>query len=188
MVTHNQHRAARTPNYVHAAMTSLQTEIEAYAFRQLVAHLRERTDVQNVDLMNLSGFCRNCLSKWYLKGSRDVGLAMDYDHALEAVYGEPYGGGKGHTARRSSTTRASSPRAPELPRCERHSHLWVFGDLARVGTLKRPGSRPCESYLVPPSIHAEASLSHFWAPQNAQWVFCGGWGPRPPAKAAWCLH
>ena len=72
-------------------MASLQTEIEAYAFRQLVAHLQSRTDVQNIDVMNLAGFCRNCLSKWYLKGARLNGLAIDYDDACEAVYGEPYG-------------------------------------------------------------------------------------------------
>lgn len=72
-------------------MTSLQTEIEAYAFRQLVQHLQQRPDVANIDLMNLSGFCRNCLSKWYLKGARENGLSIDYDDACEAVYGEPYG-------------------------------------------------------------------------------------------------
>ena len=73
-------------------MPSLQTEIEAYAFRQLVAHFQSRTDVQNIDVMNLAGFCRNCLSKWYLKGARLNGLAIDYDDACEVVYGEPYGG------------------------------------------------------------------------------------------------
>jgi hypothetical protein len=66
------------------------TELEAAAFRQLVAHLRERTDVQNIDLMNLSGFCRNCLSKWYKAAAEEKGLAMDYDEAREIVYGMPY--------------------------------------------------------------------------------------------------
>jgi hypothetical protein len=66
-------------------------ELEAAAFRTLVAHLRERTDVQNIDLMNLSGFCRNCLSKWYVAAAQERGLDLDYDKAREIVYGEPYG-------------------------------------------------------------------------------------------------
>ncbi len=66
------------------------TELEAAAFRRLVAHLRERTDVQNIDLMNLAGFCRNCLSKWYRAAAEDRGLDMDYDQAREIVYGMPY--------------------------------------------------------------------------------------------------
>ncbi len=67
-----------------------QTELEAAAFRRLVSHLRERTDVQNIDLMNLSGFCRNCLSKWYLAAAEERGLELDYDAARETVYGMPY--------------------------------------------------------------------------------------------------
>ncbi len=67
------------------------TELEAAAFRRLVAHFRERTDVQNIDLMNLSGFCRNCLSKWYKAAAEEKGLEMDYDQAREIVYGMPYG-------------------------------------------------------------------------------------------------
>ncbi len=67
-----------------------QNEIEAAAFRRLIAHLDERKDVQNIDLMNLAGFCRNCLSKWYLAAARDAGVAMDYDQAREVVYGMPY--------------------------------------------------------------------------------------------------
>ena len=66
------------------------TELEAAAFRQLVAHLRARTDVQNIDLMNLSGFCRNCLSKWYAAAAQERGLEIDYDRAREIVYGMPY--------------------------------------------------------------------------------------------------
>ncbi|WP_428623231.1 DUF1244 domain-containing protein [Sedimenticola sp.] len=65
-------------------------ELEAAAFRGLVGHLRERSDVQNIDLMNLAGFCRNCLSKWYLAAAKEQGLAMDYDAAREAIYGMPY--------------------------------------------------------------------------------------------------
>ncbi|MDO8827369.1 DUF1244 domain-containing protein [Methylophaga sp.] len=67
-----------------------QTELEAAAFRRLIAHLQERKDVQNIDLMNLAGFCRNCLSKWYLAAAEDKGVAMDYDAAREHVYGMSY--------------------------------------------------------------------------------------------------
>jgi hypothetical protein len=66
------------------------TELEAAAFRKLVSHLRERTDVQNIDLMNLAGFCRNCLSKWYLAEAKDRGIALTDPEAREIVYGMPY--------------------------------------------------------------------------------------------------
>ena len=66
------------------------TELEAAAFRRLVDHLREHTDVQNIDLMNLAGFCRNCLSKWYRAAAEDKGIDMDYEEAREIVYGMPY--------------------------------------------------------------------------------------------------
>jgi len=65
-------------------------ELEAAAFRRLVAHLRERTDVQNIDLMNLAGFCRNCLSKWYRAEAEERGLALSDPAAREIVYGMPY--------------------------------------------------------------------------------------------------
>ena len=67
------------------------TELEAAAFRRLVSHLRERTDVQNIDMMNLTGFCRNCLSKWYRAAGEEKGIEMSYDDAREIVYGMPYG-------------------------------------------------------------------------------------------------
>ncbi len=67
-----------------------QTELEAAAFRGLVEHLQKRTDVQNIDLMILSGFCRNCLAKWYKKAALEKGLEMDYDQARQAIYGMPY--------------------------------------------------------------------------------------------------
>jgi hypothetical protein len=66
-------------------------ELEAAAFRSLVDHLRERTDVQNIDLMNLSGFCRNCLSRWYQEAANGKGIDMDKDAAREIVYGMPFG-------------------------------------------------------------------------------------------------
>ena len=66
------------------------TELEAAAFRRLVRHLRERTDVQNIDMMNLTGFCRNCLSRWYREASEEAGQPVGDDAAREAVYGMPY--------------------------------------------------------------------------------------------------
>lgn len=65
-------------------------EIEAAAFRTLLEHLRKRTDVQNIDLMNLAGFCRNCLSKWYRAAATERGLDLDDAKAREIVYGMPY--------------------------------------------------------------------------------------------------
>ena len=62
-------------------------ELEAAAFRGLVSHLQDRKDVQNIDLMNLAGFCRNCLAKWYLAAARERDVAMDHDGAREVVYG-----------------------------------------------------------------------------------------------------
>ena len=67
-----------------------QTQMEAAAFRGLIAHLQERTDVQNIDIMNLAGFCRNCLSKWYLAAGKELDQNISYDEALEYVYGMPY--------------------------------------------------------------------------------------------------
>ena len=69
---------------------SNRTELEAAAFRRLVSHLRNRTDVQNIDMMNLTGFCRNCLSKWYAAEAADRDLDIDVEAAREIVYGMPY--------------------------------------------------------------------------------------------------
>ena len=66
------------------------TELEAAAFRALVKHLRERTDVQNIDLMELAGFCRNCLSRWYREAAEERGLELSDPEARELVYGMPY--------------------------------------------------------------------------------------------------
>jgi hypothetical protein len=66
------------------------TELEAAAFRRLVRHLRERPDVQNIDLMTLAGFCRNCLSKWYRAEAAERGIEMSEPQARETVYGMPY--------------------------------------------------------------------------------------------------
>ena len=67
-----------------------ETELEAAAFRTLLAHLRERTDVQNIDLMNLAGFCRNCLSNWLAEAAAQRGLALSRDDSRAHVYGMPY--------------------------------------------------------------------------------------------------
>ncbi len=68
----------------------LETELEAAAFRRLVRHLRERHEVQNIDLMNMAGFCRNCLANWYQEAASDKGLELSKDGAREVIYGMPY--------------------------------------------------------------------------------------------------
>jgi len=68
----------------------IRTQVEAAVFRRLVAHLQERTDVQNIDIMNLAGFCRNCLSKWYATAAAEAGLELELEAAREQVYGMPY--------------------------------------------------------------------------------------------------
>ena len=67
-----------------------QTELEAAAFRRLVAHLQKRNDVQNIDLMNLSGFCRNCMSRWYRQAAEDKNIKIDESEARNAIYGMDY--------------------------------------------------------------------------------------------------
>jgi uncharacterized protein len=69
---------------------ALRTELEAAAFRRLLRHLDENKQVQNIDLMELAGFCRNCLAKWYAAEAQERGVAMDYEQARERVYGMPY--------------------------------------------------------------------------------------------------
>src|SRR3989337_3261248 len=82
------------------------TELEAAAFRRLVEHLRARTDVQNLDLMELAGFCRNCLSNWYQEAAAERGFALSKDEAREIVYGMPYEEWKGKVQ-----TEATGPKA-----------------------------------------------------------------------------
>ena len=65
-------------------------ELEAAAFRRLRDHLRERSDVQNIDMMNLAGFCRNCLSRWYQEAASDAGIELSKDEAREIYYGMPF--------------------------------------------------------------------------------------------------
>ena len=78
-------------------------ELEAAAFRQLVQHLRSRPDVQNIDLMNLAGFCRNCLSKWYKAAADDLSLDVSPEQAREEIYGMPYADWKAKYQKEAST-------------------------------------------------------------------------------------
>ena len=71
-------------------MTEKKIEIEAAAFRKLVKHLQERNDVQNIDIMNLAGFCRNCISRWYQESSIELGEEVSKDEARELIYGMPH--------------------------------------------------------------------------------------------------
>ena len=71
-------------------MTEKKIEIEAAAFRKLVKHLQERNDVQNIDIMNLAGFCRNCISRWYQESSLELGEEISKDEARELIYGMPH--------------------------------------------------------------------------------------------------
>ena len=66
------------------------TELEAAAFRRLISHLQQNTDLQNIDLMNLTGFCRNCLAKWYKAAADEKNLALNYEQVREMIYGMPY--------------------------------------------------------------------------------------------------
>ena len=90
------------------------TELEAAAFRRLRDHLRQRTDVQNIDLMNLAGFCRNCLANWYRDAAEENGLALNKDEAREAFYGMPY------EEWRKVHQREASPAAQQAFETHRH--------------------------------------------------------------------
>src|SRR6188768_3365164 len=98
---------AREPDPTRPRMTQLsneqQTAFEAAAFRRLVEHLRERNDVQNIDLMNLAGFCRNCLSNWYLEAANADGVDLTKDQSREIVYGMPYEEWKAKNQKEAST-------------------------------------------------------------------------------------
>jgi hypothetical protein len=85
-----------------------QTELEAAAFRRLVAHLQARTDVQNIDLMNLSGFCRNCMSKWLKAAADERGVELSMDEAREQVYGMPYEDWKARYQNEASASQQSA--------------------------------------------------------------------------------
>lgn len=87
------------------------TEIEAAAFRKLLEHLDKRRDVQNIDLMILAGFCRNCLSRWYKNAAIEHGIEMDDDTAREAVYGMPYDEWKSRHQQRATDEQLAAFRA-----------------------------------------------------------------------------
>src|ERR1700682_1702266 len=91
------------------------TELEAATFRRLVEHLRERTDVQNIDLMNLAGFCRNCLSKWYRAEAEERGLPLSDPESREIVYGMPYDEWRGEVEKG-----ASAGQKPASPASQNH--------------------------------------------------------------------
>lgn len=100
--------------------SSTQTEarqeaIEAAAFRRLLQHLDERNDVQNIDLMNLVGFCRNCLSKWYAAAAEEQGISVDYETARERIYGMPYAEWKARYQREASAEQLASFAASNHP-------------------------------------------------------------------------
>ena len=75
---------------------TIQTELEAAAFRRLVSHLQKHTEVQNIELMITADFCRNCLAKWYVEAAQERGIQIDYEQAREIVYGMPYNEWKNH--------------------------------------------------------------------------------------------
>jgi len=79
-----------------------ETAIEAAVFRRLLTHLDSRTDIQNIDLMNLAGFCRNCLAKWYVAAAAENGVTIEYEKARERIYGMPYDAWKAQFQREAS--------------------------------------------------------------------------------------
>jgi hypothetical protein len=92
-------------------------ELEAAVYRRLVEHLRERSDVQNIDLMNLAGFCRNCLSNWMKEAADAKGVPMTKDESREAVYGMPY-----DEWRKRHQKEASAEQKAAFEKTHRHSH------------------------------------------------------------------
>ncbi len=92
-------------------------EAEAAAYRRLLAHLRARTDVQNIDMMNLAGFCRNCLANWYQDAAKERGLEVTKDGAREMVYGMPY-----EEWRAKNQTEASPEQKAALEKSHSHKH------------------------------------------------------------------
>ncbi|TCT13299.1 hypothetical protein EDC22_101162 [Tepidamorphus gemmatus] len=96
---------------------TVRTELEAAAFRRLVEHLRARPDVQNIDLMNLAGFCRNCLSNWYREAAEARGLQIDREASREIIYGMPYAEWKA-----KYQTEASADQQAAFARSQAASH------------------------------------------------------------------
>jgi hypothetical protein len=99
----------------HGVLDSDQEAIEAAVFRRLVQHLDSRKDVQNIDLMNLAGFCRNCLSKWYAEASAVAGTEIDKEAAREIVYGMPYAEWKAQYQTEATPEQTSTFAAQQNP-------------------------------------------------------------------------
>ncbi|MDO6562600.1 DUF1244 domain-containing protein [Amphritea sp. 1_MG-2023] len=95
--------------------TTTQTELEAAAFRRLLQHLDERKDVQNIDLMILAGFCRNCLSKWYKAAADEQGVELSYEDACEHVYGMPYSEWKAKHQQKATPEQLAAYQASQKP-------------------------------------------------------------------------
>jgi len=93
----------------------IQTELEAEVFRRLLEHLRQKTDVQNIDLMNLAGFCRNCLSNWMKEAADAKGVPLSKDQSREAVYGMPYEEWKAKHQKEASPAQAAAFKASHKP-------------------------------------------------------------------------
>jgi len=100
--------ASRTRDRTMALDEKTQTELEAAVFRRLVEHLRAKTDVQNIDLMNLAGFCRNCLSNWMKDAADAKGVPLSKDQSREAVYGMPYEEWKAKHQKEASPAQAAA--------------------------------------------------------------------------------
>lgn len=92
---------------------AVRTEIEAQAFRKLVEHLQKNPEVQNIDLMNLAFFCRNCMSKWYRAAAEERGVELDYDQAREIIYGMPYGDYKDRYQEKASPEKLEAFKSAE---------------------------------------------------------------------------
>ncbi len=96
------------------------TELEAAAFRRLLQHLAERTDVQNIELMNLAGFCRNCLAKWYRAAAEERGIALSYEEAREIIYGMPYSEWRAKYQKEASPEQQAAFEAAQKGQQHRH--------------------------------------------------------------------
>jgi hypothetical protein len=92
---------------------AVRTEIEAQAFRKLVEHLQKNPEVQNIDLMNLAYFCRNCMSKWYRTAAEERGVELDYDQAREMIYGMPYADYKARYQEKASPEKLEAFKSAE---------------------------------------------------------------------------
>jgi len=161
-------------------MTSLQTQIEAHAFRSLLAHLRAHPDVQNIDIMNVAGFCRNCCAKWTLLGAQKVGYPMTYDDACEYVYGEPYGAWK--TKHQTKATEA------QLKAFEANRRLHARHDALDMDRAKASGGGDASAGGGLTPINASAALSEVCCEPADALLACARRGDearaRPPGVVA----